>query len=144
MIFTPPKNDTNNITRDELLGHVVNAMACCPQFAALGIPLLSEKLGSTHKPAKTDSLQALPICLEAWGPAAVKPHLQAVWLMLKAELMAPATVEGLTPDQLLTKHAAATAAAAALTQCIQPWGPDIWINKCYLMLFLKILCNIWG
>lgn len=47
-----------------------------------------------------------------------------VWLMLKAELMGPATAEGITPDQLSNKHTAATAAAAALTQCITALGPN--------------------
>lgn len=28
--------------------------------------------------AKEDSLAALPVCLRQWGPAAVKPHIQAV------------------------------------------------------------------
>jgi hypothetical protein len=28
--------------------------------------------------AKEDSLAALPVCVREWGPAAVKPHLQAV------------------------------------------------------------------
>lgn len=28
--------------------------------------------------AKEDALSALPVCLKSWGPAAVKPHLQAV------------------------------------------------------------------
>lgn len=46
MMFTPPKDDPNRISRDELLRRVVDAMAACPQFAALGVPLLSEKLGS--------------------------------------------------------------------------------------------------
>lgn len=47
MMFTPPKNDTHSITRQGLLARVIDAMACCPLFAALGIPLLSEKMGST-------------------------------------------------------------------------------------------------
>lgn len=46
VMFTPPKNGPGTITREQLLHEVVAAMACCPQFAALGIPLLSEKLGS--------------------------------------------------------------------------------------------------
>jgi hypothetical protein len=46
MMFKPPKDNPAGITREQLLGRVVEAMGCCPQFAALAIPLLSEKLGS--------------------------------------------------------------------------------------------------
>lgn len=35
-------------------------------------------LCATCRQAKEDSLVALPLCLRSWGPAAVKPHLQAV------------------------------------------------------------------
>lgn len=49
IMFNDRKNDLNSITRDMLLQRVVAAMACCPEFAPLAIPLLSEKLGSTLK-----------------------------------------------------------------------------------------------
>lgn len=49
IMFTAPKNDTHRITRDMLLQRVLAAMACCPEFAPLAIPVLSEKLGSSLK-----------------------------------------------------------------------------------------------
>jgi hypothetical protein len=49
MIFTPPKNGSHHITRAGLLARVIAAMGCCPEFAPLGIPLLSEKMGSSLK-----------------------------------------------------------------------------------------------
>lgn len=47
LMFTPPKNNPGRISRPQLLGLVIGAMACCPQFAPLAVPLLSEKLGSS-------------------------------------------------------------------------------------------------
>ncbi|KAF6257917.1 Dos2-interacting transcription regulator of RNA-Pol-II-domain-containing protein [Scenedesmus sp. NREL 46B-D3] len=78
MMFKPPKDNPAGITREQLLAHVIDAMGCCPQFAALGVPLLSEKMGSALNQAKADALLALPACCKAWGAAAVRPHLQAV------------------------------------------------------------------
>jgi hypothetical protein len=49
IMFTAPKNDSNRITRDMLLQRVVAAMGCCPDFAPLAVPVLSEKLGSSLK-----------------------------------------------------------------------------------------------
>jgi hypothetical protein len=46
-----------------------------------------------------------------------------VWLMLKPELMAPGAIEGLPPDELATKRAAAAAAAGALRACCGGLGP---------------------
>jgi hypothetical protein len=46
-----------------------------------------------------------------------------VWLMLKPELMAPGAIEGLPPDELASKRAAATAATAALQACCAALGP---------------------
>eukprot|EP00775_Hariotina_reticulata_P011150 gene11150-11302_t len=125
VMFTPPKNDPHSITRDMLLRCTIDALACCPQFASLGIPLLSEKMGSSLKQAKADALQALPACLSAWGPAACKPHMQAVWLMLKAELMAPAAADGLLSEQQAAKSATAEAAAVALCKSVVALGPGL-------------------
>jgi hypothetical protein len=49
VMFTPPKNDPHSITREMLLQCTIDALGSCPQFAALGIPLISEKMGSSLK-----------------------------------------------------------------------------------------------
>jgi hypothetical protein len=49
LMFNPPKSDAHPVTREGLLSRIIGAMACCPQFAHLGIPLLSEKMGSSLK-----------------------------------------------------------------------------------------------
>lgn len=46
----------------------VCAMPCCTKLCCAAL----------CRQAKEDSLVALPVCLKSWGPAAVKPHLQAV------------------------------------------------------------------
>lgn len=43
------KNRMYGINRDMVVQRVIAAMACCPEFAPLAIPLLSEKLGSDLK-----------------------------------------------------------------------------------------------
>lgn len=67
-----------------------------------------------------------------------------VWLMLKSELMAPATVEAQTPDQLFTGNAAAKAAAAALTQCITALGPGYLDQKVLSDVILEDLMQYLG
>lgn len=47
VIFNAPKHNPHAITRDMLLQRVLAAMAACPEFAPLAIPVLSEKLGSS-------------------------------------------------------------------------------------------------
>jgi hypothetical protein len=59
VMFTPPRSSSSSsagcksaaphptVTRELLLAKVVAAMAAAPGFASLGIPLLSEKLGSS-------------------------------------------------------------------------------------------------
>jgi hypothetical protein len=59
MMFKPPKDNPANITREQLLEHVVDAMGCCPQFAALAIPLLSEKMGSALRCVAADLIDYL-------------------------------------------------------------------------------------
>lgn len=49
IIFPANMKDPQGITRDTLRERVIAAMACCPDFAALAIPVLSEKLGSSLK-----------------------------------------------------------------------------------------------
>jgi hypothetical protein len=48
-----------------------------------------------------------------------------VWLMLKAELMAPAAADGLLPDQLTAKQNIAADAAVALQESTAALGPGL-------------------
>lgn len=48
-----------------------------------------------------------------------------VWLMLKAELMAPAAADGLLSEQQAAKSATAEAAAAALRKSVVALGPGL-------------------
>lgn len=51
--------------------------------------------------AKLDALAALGAAAEGYGPAALQPHLSAVWQALKGEMLAPAA-PGLLPADLHT------------------------------------------
>jgi hypothetical protein len=48
-----------------------------------------------------------------------------IWLMLKAELMAPAAAEGLLTEQQAAKSATAAVAAAALCKSVAALGPGL-------------------
>lgn len=76
--FTPKRGDPAAITRAQLAAAVADCMAAAPEFAALAVPLLSEKLGSALREAKEDVLDALPRCCAGWGAGAVAGQLQQV------------------------------------------------------------------
>ena len=69
--FTPPKNDPHGITRQDLEGGIEAAMASSPFLAPYAIPLILEKLSSTHRPAKHDALSAISLCCSAYGKEAL-------------------------------------------------------------------------
>ncbi|MEW5299353.1 MAG: hypothetical protein WDW36_002378 [Sanguina aurantia] len=120
--FTPPRNDAHRITRADLVAALQATLSASPFFAPFVLPLLLEKLSSTHRPAKLDALAALHCCCRAFGPEAMEPHSQLVWQGLRSELMAPAayTLSGSELDSALElSHIAACCLTAAIS-CASP------------------------
>lgn len=119
--FTPPKKEGfPAITREDLKGSLEEALTCSPRFSEWGVPLLLEKLSSVIRQAKLDSLSLLVQCCRGYGLGEMRPHLPAIWLALKSEILSPALVEP-TPghkEDLEKKKELAAAACEALKGCI--------------------------
>lgn len=85
--FNPPPNDSLGITREDLSRALLGAFMSSPLFAPFSIPLLLEKLSSSLRMAKVDSLKYLGKCTIAYGVDAVSSHTAAIWDSLKNEIL---------------------------------------------------------
>lgn len=89
--FNPPPNDSLGITREDLSKALLGAFMSSPLFAPFSIPLLLEKLSSSLRMAKVDSLKYLGKCTIAYGVDAVSSHITAIWDSLKNEILTAAS-----------------------------------------------------
>ncbi|KAG2484700.1 hypothetical protein HYH03_016528 [Edaphochlamys debaryana] len=127
--FNPPPAApgarNRSITRAELAAGLHAAMASSPFLAGGVLQLLAEKLSSTYRPAKEDSLSALRRCCAAYGPDALAPHLGQVWSALRSELLQPVSHNcgGGAAGDADGHVAGAAAAAACLTAVARAAGP---------------------
>lgn len=69
--FTPRKGDPAAISRRQLAAAVAGCMAAAPEFAALAVPLLSEKLGSSLRCA--GGRANFVWCLVLWPARGLSP-----------------------------------------------------------------------
>ncbi|GLI64418.1 hypothetical protein VaNZ11_007629 [Volvox africanus] len=136
--FNPPPNLARGpaaITRANLSSALESALAASPFLAGGVLPLLVEKLSSTYRPAKEDSLSALRRCCPAYGADALGPHVRQIWLALRAEVMAPCGYGGAAAvaprggggglgSETDSRLALATEAASCLTVVTRAAGPD--------------------
>ena len=70
-----------------------------------------------YRQAKLDAMAAAAVCARSYGPAALAPHLPALWAALRSELL-PATGVGgpaAAPDEAQRLEELAGAAAGCLT-----------------------------
>ncbi|GIL46512.1 hypothetical protein Vafri_3508, partial [Volvox africanus] len=135
--FNPPPNLARGpaaITRADLSSALETALAASPFLAGGVLPLLVEKLSSTYRPAKEDSLSALRRCCPAYGADALGPHVRQIWLALRAEVMAPCGYGGAAAvapgggagglgSETDSRLALATLAASCLTVVTRAAGP---------------------
>lgn len=111
--FTPPPNDPRAITRDDLSTTLHHALVSAPQIIPQLLPIVLEKLGSSLKHAKTDSLALLAALSQGPGSAALAGHFPDIWPALRAELLAPG-LPGLAADDRAEKRRVAAEAQRCL------------------------------
>lgn len=82
-----------NVTREDLAKGLAPCLCVIPEFADYCIPLIIDKLYSTHRIAKLDSLNLLREGVQTFGLLKVKSHLSELWTILKKEIMSEKDVE---------------------------------------------------
>ncbi|KFB35156.1 AGAP003548-PA-like protein [Anopheles sinensis] len=84
--FHPNPNDPVPITRDTLAEKLADCLCATAEMAVFAVPLLVEKLDSSLKVAKLDSLALLGRCLAVLDVKEVEEHHAELWSALKREL----------------------------------------------------------
>ncbi|XP_015111644.1 MMS19 nucleotide excision repair protein homolog [Diachasma alloeum] len=85
--FTSGGKEGKGITREDLSRGLERCLSALPSFSDSCIPLLLEKLDSSLKTAKLDSLSLLSTSCSTFGVAGLKEHLDEIWIMLRREVM---------------------------------------------------------
>ncbi|KAH7300900.1 hypothetical protein KP509_23G003000 [Ceratopteris richardii] len=91
--FTPPPDDNWGITREDLSVALMHCLGATNLFAEFSIPFLLDKLSSSLKNAKLDSLKFLGFCVSRYGAEELRNHSTAIWMALKQELFSSYKVE---------------------------------------------------
>eukprot|EP01018_Ginkgo_biloba_P001984 Gb_13638 [translate_table: standard] len=117
--FTPPPNDSLGITREDLSRALMGAFTSSPLFAPFCIPLLLDKLSSTLRVAKVDSLKYLGKCAFAYGVDAISSHATAIWAGLKNEMfIAVGTRSEISGPTGFGESEVVEVACSCVTECI--------------------------
>jgi DNA repair/transcription protein MET18/MMS19 len=88
--FRPPPGDAIKVTHDELASTLRDAMCASPTYAPYAVPHVLESVDSEKAPlVVADALASLAACGAAFGKAAMKPHVPAVWSALRQVLLRP-------------------------------------------------------
>lgn len=85
--FNPAVGDKRGITREDLSTALMHCFASTRLFADFCIPLLLEKLSSSLRTAKRDSLKFLGFCSLHYGVDVLRKHAASIWMALKHELL---------------------------------------------------------
>lgn len=111
--FTPPPNDQYRISREDLAVGLERALTSVPQLLPSMGPLVLQKLSSSLRQAKADSLSLLGALAEAHGPEAVLAAAPDLWPVLRSEALAPGA-----PNLSTEEHESRAAMAALALQCL--------------------------
>ncbi|TFJ84477.1 hypothetical protein NSK_004462 [Nannochloropsis salina CCMP1776] len=106
--FTPPPNDPYGITPDVLSHALREALTRRPSMAEFLLPLLVDKLTSTHVPAKLEALLTLQVATRTIGMRAMLGNLASVTGALFQEIVscaeAPVVAAALETCRSLAAH----------------------------------------
>ncbi|XP_029667958.1 MMS19 nucleotide excision repair protein homolog [Formica exsecta] len=91
--FNPSGTEDLNVTREDLAKRLIPCLCIIPEFADYCIPLIVDKLYSTHRIAKLDSLNLLREGIKTFGLLKVKSYLPELWTILKKEIMPGKDIE---------------------------------------------------
>ncbi|GAX83594.1 hypothetical protein CEUSTIGMA_g11019.t1 [Chlamydomonas eustigma] len=121
--FTPPKNDPHGITRQQLEDALEEALSASPFLCQWVMPLILEKLTSTHRPSKEDAMSALVRCSASFGREALLPYFDKMWQALRFDIMSPSEPGVMPGEDLDQRKSLSAAAAACLRRCLMVLGP---------------------
>ncbi|VVD00108.1 unnamed protein product [Leptidea sinapis] len=111
--FHPSPNDPAAVTRDELANALCPCLCASPEFGQLCLVLLVEKLDSTLRVAKLDSLRLLAASCKKFNVQSYIPFLKTLWSSLHREISQK------TDDELkLASHEALSALVAKLATSV--------------------------
>ncbi|CAH2047442.1 unnamed protein product, partial [Iphiclides podalirius] len=84
--FHPSPNDPAPVTRQDLATALIPCLCAIPEFAEYCLVLLVEKLDSSLKVAKLDSLMLLAESCKTFTPASYRPFLKTLWSSMHREM----------------------------------------------------------
>nr|XP_012153539.1 PREDICTED: MMS19 nucleotide excision repair protein homolog isoform X2 [Megachile rotundata] len=91
--FNPSGSDGLKITRDDLAEKLAPCLCAIPEFSEYCIPTIIEKLFSSLKVAKMDSLYLLCKGAQTFGIKALERYSTELWPLLKKEIIPGGDVE---------------------------------------------------
>ncbi|XP_011641202.1 MMS19 nucleotide excision repair protein homolog isoform X2 [Pogonomyrmex barbatus] len=85
--FNPSGVEDLSVTREDLAKKLIPCLCAIPEFADYCLPLILDKLQSTLKVAKLDSLNLLHESVQTFGLSKIKSYLPELWATLKKEVI---------------------------------------------------------
>lgn len=112
LTFTPPPNDPHGVTRDRLAVQLCRAMTCSVHLVPHCVPLVLEKLKSSHAQAKVDALDTISQLATNLPLDAMLDEIMVVWRALRSEIVPSDD----SPDPEFQEQA-----TRAMGKCLRAW-----------------------
>nr|CAD7406230.1 unnamed protein product [Timema poppensis] len=121
----PFKTDPSSVTREDLASELENCLTAIPDFSELCLPLLMEKLDSSLRIAKLDSLRLLRAACNNFTASALGQHYMELFRLMQSELL-PGSDRELKDASLLALSALVRLfSMSALDKHEANWLPDL-------------------
>nr|CAD7574380.1 unnamed protein product [Timema californicum] len=123
------KTDPSSVTREDLASELENCLTAIPDFSELCLPLLMEKLDSSLRIAKLDSLRLLRAACNNFTASALGQHYMELFRLMQSELL-PGSDRELKDASLLALSALVRLfSMSALDKHEANWLPDLLAAK---------------
>nr|CAD7598998.1 unnamed protein product [Timema genevievae] len=123
--FRSFKTDPSAVTREDLAAELENCLTAIPDFSELCLPLLMEKLDSSLRIAKLDSLRLLRAACNNFTASALGQHYMELFRLMQLELL-PGSDRELKDASLLALSALVRLfSSSALDKHEAKWLPDL-------------------
>ncbi|KAK2080283.1 hypothetical protein QBZ16_000136 [Prototheca wickerhamii] len=126
--FTPPPDNPHGLTRETLAASLADTLVATPLFLPFLMPLLEEKLASSHKQAKLDALDLLARLPTAFEPGQLSGvgAWDRVWKRLRPEVCVARLATDSAPRELWPEVVdAATHCLRVWAQSVGPWDAEL-------------------
>lgn len=132
--FNPIRNESEDITRDQLAEKLSNCLCAHESFAMDCMELMLEKLDSELSVAKIDSLRLLAKASQKFAPDVFDQRMPDIWRIIQADLLPggnkEVTAAGLDALQMVLinmekDEAALTNVLTFILTKLQPWLADV-------------------